>query len=465
MGRVRQIAEVRRELSRARLVTLTGPGGVGKTRLAEEACRGLVDGTATACGWSTWCRSRPASGCPTRSPRRWGSIPPRVPTRSRALVAPAGPAAAAAAAWTTASTWSTRAPDLVRRLLRECPRAAGTGDQPGAAARARRGDPAGSVAGRAGRGRSRWTAALGHEAVRLLVDRACDVRLRLPPRRSQRPAVVEICRRLDGVPLAIELAAARLAHLEPAEIAERLGDALAVLGRGDRVTRHATLRATLEWSHGLLTDDEQVLLRRLSVFAGGFNAACRRRCLREKPARAVDDAGLSGPAGGQVDGAGGADNAARSRYRLLETIRQFGRERLIAAGERAAIEAAHCAVLRPVGRRPRPRPSSCGAGAPAAARRGARQPAGSPRLGAADRSGPGPAARRQPVALLAGPGSLRGGIGVVGAGARGRVPAPRGSGHGRCWRLRSSTPGRVARPGSPSWAPPRSPPRNLSAHR
>jgi len=160
--------------------------------------------------------------------------------------------------------------DLVRRLLRECPelRVLTTGREPlhvpGEVTMRvpSLGVPAGAES---------VAAALGHEAVRLLVDRAGDVRPDFRLDESNLPAVVEICRRLDGVPLAIELAAARLAHLEPAEIAERLGDALAVLGRGDRVTRNATLRATLEWSHGLLTNDEQVLLRRLSVFGGGFN--------------------------------------------------------------------------------------------------------------------------------------------------------------------------------------------------
>jgi predicted ATPase len=75
------------------------------------------------------------------------------------------------------------------------------------------------------------------------------------------------------MPLVIELAAAQTAHLEPAEIAERLGDALSVLGGPGTATRHATLRATLQWSHDLLTADEQCLLRRLAVFEGGCTLA------------------------------------------------------------------------------------------------------------------------------------------------------------------------------------------------
>ena len=222
---------------------------------------------------------------------------------------------------TTASTWwSLRL--LVRRLLRECPelRVLTTSREPlhvpGEVTMRvpSLGVPAGAEP---------VAAAHGHEAVRLLVDRARDVRPDFPLDESNLAAVVEICRRLDGVPLAIELAAARLAHLEPAEIAERLGDALAVLGRGDRVTRNATLRATLEWSHGLLTGDEQVLLRRLSVFGGGFTLrAVEGVCARSRfaPSMMLDCLGrLVDKSMVQVERI-----AARSRYRLLETIRQFG---------------------------------------------------------------------------------------------------------------------------------------------
>ncbi len=188
-------------------------------------------------------------------------------------------------------------------------------------------------------------AALTHEAVRLLVDRARDARPDFRLDESTVTDVVEICRRLAGVPLAIELAAARLAHLQPAEIAERLGNALTVLGSGDRMTRHATLRATLDWSHGLLTDHEQVLLRRLSVFAGSFTLpAVEGVCATSPlaPGTILDCLGrLVDKSMVQVERV-----ADRSRYRLLDTIRQFGRERLIAASEEAALQAAHCAYFR-----------------------------------------------------------------------------------------------------------------------
>jgi tetratricopeptide (TPR) repeat protein len=132
-----------------------------------------------------------------------------------------------------------------------------------------------------------------------------------------------------------------MSHLESAEIAERLGEALALLGRRGEITRHSTLRATLEWSHALLSQDEQTMLRRLAVFAGSFSLqAVEQVCADERLPRSevldclgrIVDKSLV-----QVERAG-----LRSRYRLLETIRQLARERLVAAREVEALEAAHC---------------------------------------------------------------------------------------------------------------------------
>jgi tetratricopeptide (TPR) repeat protein len=178
-------------------------------------------------------------------------------------------------------------------------------------------------------------------SVRLFVDRARDVRPGFVLDPGNATAVVEICRCLDGIPLALELAAARASHLEAAEIAARLGAALPLLGRAGEVTRHATLRATLEWSHALLSEDEQVLLRRLAVFSGSFSLrSAEQVCADERIpgpevldvlGRLVDKSLLL------VD-----HDGPRSRYRLLETIRQFAHERLVAAREAAPMEAAHC---------------------------------------------------------------------------------------------------------------------------
>ena len=152
------------------------------------------------------------------------------------------------------------------------------------------------------------------------------------------PAVAEICVRLDGMPLALELAAARTSALAPAQIAARLDDALHVLGRGSRaaVTRQQTLHATLAWSHDLLDEDERALFRRLAVFAGSMSLeAVEQVCgggldVVDLLSRLVDKSLV------QAEHADGT-----ARYRLLETIRQFADQRLRDAGERAAQVRAH----------------------------------------------------------------------------------------------------------------------------
>ena len=171
------------------------------------------------------------------------------------------------------------------------------------------------------------------ESIRLFVERARDAAPGFVLDATTAPAVAEICVRLDGMPLALELAAARTSALAPAQIASRLDDALRVLGRGSRsaVTRQQTLHATLAWSHDLLGEDERVLFRRLAVFAGSMSLeAVENVCggdgldVVDLLSRLVDKSLV------QADHAEGT-----ARYRLLETIRQFADQRLGAAGERA----------------------------------------------------------------------------------------------------------------------------------
>ena len=169
-------------------------------------------------------------------------------------------------------------------------------------------------------------------AVTLFDDRAREV---VPAfeLEAHRPAVEEICRRLDGVPLAIELAAARVAGLAPADIASLLDDRFRLLsaGRRARVERHRTLRAAVEWSHDLLDADCRVLFARLAVFSGWFDlAAVRVVCGFEPldPFTAVEALGRLVEQSMVV----AEDRPAGRRYRLLETMRQFGLEQLAMAG-------------------------------------------------------------------------------------------------------------------------------------
>ncbi len=187
------------------------------------------------------------------------------------------------------------------------------------------------------------------DAVRLFVDRATAVSPSFALTPAEAPAVVEICRRLDGIPLAIELAAARVPLLSVAEIAVRLGDRFQLLtgGRRTALPRQQTLQALIDWSWELLTDDERRLLRRLSVFAGGFTIEA-----------AVDITGLPGEATAGGDASlemlevlgrlvGRSlvvvDRSGSTRYRLLETIRQYARDRLVEAGETSVVRNRHLA--------------------------------------------------------------------------------------------------------------------------
>lgn len=145
----------------------------------------------------------------------------------------------------------------------------------------------------------------------------------------------EICQRLDGIPLAIELAAARAAHLAPTEILERLSDRFRLLTGGRRrVQRQQTLQAAIDWSHDLLTDDEKVFLRRLAVFSGSFS-------LRAAEAICHPDAlDLLGSLVAKSLVVVPNDPHA-TRYRLLETVRIYAEEKLFEAGEADATRTAH----------------------------------------------------------------------------------------------------------------------------
>ncbi|GAA1619452.1 hypothetical protein GCM10009744_02640 [Kribbella alba] len=340
VGREREIADVRRLLSRGRLLTLTGVGGAGKTRLAEEAARRLVDSYPDG----VWV----ADLVPVADPR--------LVADTVAAALGLDPAAGADPLRTLVARLAPRTLLLVldncEHLLAACAELANAVRRgcAGVTVLATSREPLrvpGEVTFRVPSlelpepGDAGDLDRLGSLAsVRLFLDRARDVRPDFVLDAGSTGSVVEICRRLDGIPLALELAAARMSHLEPAEIAERLSEALPLLGRSGQITRHATLRAALEWSHELLSEDEQVLLRRLAVFAGSFSlVSAEQVCADERLpvrdvldclGRVVDKSLL------QVERAG-----SHSRYRLLETIRQFALERLVEAGEVEQFDAAH----------------------------------------------------------------------------------------------------------------------------
>jgi predicted ATPase/class 3 adenylate cyclase len=192
------------------------------------------------------------------------------------------------------------------------------------------------------------------EAVSLFVERATTT---LPSFRlddSNAASVVEICRRLDGIPLALELAAARANVLSAAEIAQGLGDRFRLLtgGRRTAVPRQQTLQALIDWSWDLLTEADQRLLRRLSVFTGGWMLEAAAGVAGDQDDPAAPPAGASRLE--TLDGLGRlvdrslvvVTHADTTRYGMLETIRQYANDRLVASGEAAGRRTRHLARYR-----------------------------------------------------------------------------------------------------------------------
>src|SRR5581483_792401 len=179
-------------------------------------------------------------------------------------------------------------------------------------------------------------------SVRLFVERARAGQSRFRLTADNALSVAQICARLDGIPLALELAAARVQGMPIETLAERLQDSFRLLSGGSRTapTRQQTITAALDWSHALLAEAERVLLRRLAVFAGGFDlhaaeAVCagdgvERVSVLDLLAQLVDRSLIEVV---EQQGAG--------RYRVLEPIRQYAHEQLGASGEKDAIERAH----------------------------------------------------------------------------------------------------------------------------
>ncbi|MCA1701441.1 MAG: AfsR/SARP family transcriptional regulator, partial [Actinobacteria bacterium] len=181
-----------------------------------------------------------------------------------------------------------------------------------------------------------------YAAVQLFAERAAAVQPGFALNAYVAPAVAEICRRLDGIPLAIELAAARVASLTPEEIAGRLSDRFGLLteGAASDLARHQTLEAALDWSHELLSESEQALLRRLSVFAGGFELEAAEAVCAGGELAADEVGGLLAQLVSKslVVARSGSST---EHFRLLETIRAYAAERLEQADESAALRGAH----------------------------------------------------------------------------------------------------------------------------
>lgn len=338
VGRARESAEVCQQMRSARLLTLTGPGGCGKTRLALHAARLLLPEFADGV-W--WCDVAPVTD-PAYVPRAAAAALGLTETPDRALLDTLTDALHLQCVLLILDNCEhvlAACAALTRTVLEGCPnvRVLATSLQPlGLPQEQVWQVPPLTLPERADTARE-------SDAVQLFTERAARALPSFQLTSDNLDAVTAICRRLDGLPLAIELAAARVKVLSLAQIAERLNDSFRLLTRGqtDFLPRHQTLRAAMDWSYQFLTEGEQVLLRRLSVFAGSFTL---------EMAEAVCGAGLGEP--GVLDLLTGLmekswvslpprTSEETPRFRMLETIRQYSRERLEAAGETASIRSRH----------------------------------------------------------------------------------------------------------------------------
>ncbi|MFC4910057.1 ATP-binding protein [Actinomadura gamaensis] len=334
VGRRDELAEIDRLLARCRLVTLTGPGGVGKTRLALRAARaaGPPDGV-----WFVDLTAAPepglvarviadALGLPDQGGEPLDAAIELLARRPGLLVMDTCEHQIDSCAM-LAETLLSAAPDL--RVL-------ATSRQPL--------DIAGEhtlvvaplpspVPGEEGANGANGASDEEPGAVALFTDRASAVVPGWTATGDEREAVALLCRRLDGIPLAIELAAVQVRALSPRQILERLDRrALEVRGRRTALQRHQTLRAAIDWSHELCSPDERLLWARLSVLAADFDLETAEKVCGDDrlPAAAVFDL-VSGLLAKSI--VQRVERDGRVRYRMLDTLREYGGERLDELGE------------------------------------------------------------------------------------------------------------------------------------
>jgi predicted ATPase/class 3 adenylate cyclase/Tfp pilus assembly protein PilF len=335
VGRAVEVAEVRRLVKSARLVSLTGAGGCGKTRLGLQVAAELLDGS----GDGVWLVE-------LASVSEQGAVPSAISEvlgiRSRAdrpvldTLLNALELQSVLIVLDNCEHLIEACAEVANAILLRCPRAhlMATSREPlGIGGETIYRVPSLSLP----KPDDGDSATKKSDAVALFVDRATSQGVELVLDHDTGPLAVSICRRLDGMPLAIELAAARLRSMSLESLNDRLDQRFRLLTGGSRsaLPRQQTLRATVEWSYSLLNSSEQSLLRLLSVFAESFDleAAEEVCCLQDIEEFDVDDL-----LGSLVDKSlvVAEPSGGKARYRLLETIRQFAAERLVESEEVAA---------------------------------------------------------------------------------------------------------------------------------
>jgi predicted ATPase/DNA-binding SARP family transcriptional activator len=350
IGRKREIAEVSQLLQINRLLTLVGAGGSGKTRLAAEVGRELVDAYEDAVFWVELAPLTDPALVPQAAANAIG-LRENSPLELTAALVDYFKERKALLIFDNCEHLLAACVGIIDKLL------TGTSSlQVLATSRERLQIPGEAIylvpsLSTPTLERKNAPSAdrlLEYEAVRLFCERARSVEYTFQFTDQNAPAVAQVCIRLDGIPLAIELAAARAKILTVEQIAARLDDRFNFLstGSGSLLPRHQTLRAAIDWSYDLALPKEQILFRRLCIFAGGFTIEAAEDICSNDPqykdgilskevldllARLIDKSLVQAE----------TRNKKEARYRILETIRQYGEEKLLLAGEETAVRKRH----------------------------------------------------------------------------------------------------------------------------
>src|SRR5688500_11827389 len=336
LGRARELEESQRLLDRARLLTITGAGGSGKTRLALELAHRVRERFPDGAIWVDLSPVTEASlvGQEILNALSLREVPSldvveEVTDHLRDMEM--------LVVLDNCEHLIAESARLAESILRSCPSITMI---------ATTREALGIV------GEQAWLVPplAQDDAVQLFVERARGVVPSFNPGLAEEKSIRRICERLDGIPLAIELAAARVKVLSVDQIASRLDDAFRLLSQGSRtLARHRTIRETIDWSFRLLDAEEQKLLRRLSLFSGSFSLAAAESICGEDVdvlhllSALVDKSLVISIAGTQA------------RYRLLETVRQFAAEKLRESGERERIRQKHALFFAEMIERAEPR--------------------------------------------------------------------------------------------------------------
>jgi predicted ATPase/class 3 adenylate cyclase len=342
IGRSRELARLADVLADHRLVTLTGVGGVGKTRLAVQLAADALDRFADG----AWLVELGPIRDPVLVPSAVASaleIAERPGRPLRETICDAIGSRVVLVVLDNCEHLLDATARLVDALLDACPalRVVATSRE-ALGVEGEQSWPTPSLGLPAAEARESLEELAGTDAVELFVERARAVRPDFELSPGNAAAVGALCARLDGIPLAIELAAARVSMLGPQDILERVDRRFLLLTGGSRTAleRHQTLQAAVDWSYELLCERERRLFERLSVFAGGFTLDAAQAVAGEAGADEVEVLDLLGSLVAKsmviADGSG-----ASVRYRLLETLRQYGRDRLAATDDVTTIRDRH----------------------------------------------------------------------------------------------------------------------------